>query len=336
MNKVENNNYKAKNIEVMPYNDQWPIFFQRCEKEIKEYLTDNIIEIHHIGSTSVEGLSAKNVIDILCVVKDLDKAKHQLAETDYKYKGEYNIPFRFYFSNSKNSEFKVHVHVCKEKLGNLRNGFIDLNLKFRDYLRNNISARNEYAKLKNDILEDPNARKQEKGKFSNYNLRKNTFIKEILDKANFDGYLFNFCTHELEWQEYHRIRKEQIFDVINREYKKDLSVVNEPNRYYFCFYKGTKIIAISQIHIMNDKDYAIIRAVVVDKPYQKQNIGANMMGLLEEWLKQNNIQKSFLHALMSAVEFYKKLNYKEMSFKDPKRIITQNTVEMVDMGKIIE
>lgn len=59
-----------KHIEVVPYNPDWPHQFTKEAAKIKLALGDNAIEIHHIGSTSVPGLSAKPKIDILAVVKN--------------------------------------------------------------------------------------------------------------------------------------------------------------------------------------------------------------------------------------------------------------------------
>lgn len=61
---------KIKEIIITPYNLDWPQIFEREASKIKEVLGSNCIAIHHVGSTSVPGLSAKPVIDMIGVVKN--------------------------------------------------------------------------------------------------------------------------------------------------------------------------------------------------------------------------------------------------------------------------
>ena len=60
-------------IIVTPYNPDWPKFFDIEASKIKEALGANCIAIHHIGSTSIPGISAKPVIDILPVVRNIQE-----------------------------------------------------------------------------------------------------------------------------------------------------------------------------------------------------------------------------------------------------------------------
>ncbi|PWY54028.1 hypothetical protein DGG96_19190 [Legionella qingyii] len=84
-------------VEVVSYNPLWPELFAAEAHQIKQGLGDNCIEMHHIGSTSVPGLSAKPIIDILPVVQDIllvDKASKAMEQIGYSTMGEYGIPFR--------------------------------------------------------------------------------------------------------------------------------------------------------------------------------------------------------------------------------------------------
>ena len=60
-------------VEVVKYRSEWSREFEAEAERIKEILGDEAIEIYHIGSTSVEGLSAKPIIDIMPVVKDISR-----------------------------------------------------------------------------------------------------------------------------------------------------------------------------------------------------------------------------------------------------------------------
>jgi len=58
-------------ILIKPYNLKWPALFTQEASRIKQVLGENCLTIHHIGSTSVPGLSSKPVIDMIPVVKDM-------------------------------------------------------------------------------------------------------------------------------------------------------------------------------------------------------------------------------------------------------------------------
>ena len=60
----------AKRVVVVPYNEQWKTDFEIIKQHLFPAVKDLIISIEHIGSTSVEGLSAKPIIDIDIVIKD--------------------------------------------------------------------------------------------------------------------------------------------------------------------------------------------------------------------------------------------------------------------------
>ena len=55
---------QIKKIEVVEYDSNWPKQYENEANKIKEALDNNLIAIHHIGSTSVPGLSAKRDLDI--------------------------------------------------------------------------------------------------------------------------------------------------------------------------------------------------------------------------------------------------------------------------------
>lgn len=84
-----------KTIEVVPYNLQWPEMFASEAELIKQALGNNCITIHHIGSTSVPGLSAKPIIDILPVVRDIQET--ELLSDDILKKARILEPIMYMF-----------------------------------------------------------------------------------------------------------------------------------------------------------------------------------------------------------------------------------------------
>lgn len=117
-----------KTVQVLPYDPQWPHIFQTETHCIQKALGDHGMIIHHVGSTSVPGLAAKPVIDIIAVVKNVEKAIAPLEKAGYTHGGEYNIPFKEALTKRGQNDFNLHVleHNHPE---------IELNILFRDHLR---------------------------------------------------------------------------------------------------------------------------------------------------------------------------------------------------------
>lgn len=84
----------AQHIKVVEYDPSWPLLFEDEASLIKGILKDNLVAIHHIGSTSVPFLAAKPIIDIMPVVKDLsavDAVSDEFVKIGYEYLGPFGI-----------------------------------------------------------------------------------------------------------------------------------------------------------------------------------------------------------------------------------------------------
>ena len=80
---------KTKYIIIEDYNPIWKDEFIKIKNELLEVLSGKIISIEHVGSTSVEGLSAKPIIDIDIVIdNNFDEIKRLLKTIDYIYEGD--------------------------------------------------------------------------------------------------------------------------------------------------------------------------------------------------------------------------------------------------------
>jgi GrpB-like predicted nucleotidyltransferase (UPF0157 family) len=134
-----------RTIIVVPYDDKWPEMFEAESLLIKTLLGGVAKSIHHIGSTSVPGLSAKPVIDIFLEVSDineLDTYNYAMTRAGYVARGENGISGRRYFI--KGGDHRSHqVHAFA--VGNMQ---VLRHLAFRDYLRQNKDIAGEYAEIK--------------------------------------------------------------------------------------------------------------------------------------------------------------------------------------------
>lgn len=185
-----------KNIILEEYDQDWPKMFLEESEQIKKVLGSNVNAVHHIGSTSVPGMKAKPIIDMIAELKDSEKAIDSLIKLGYQYKGEYNIPMRRYFNKEG-----YNLHVYEEG-----HPEIELNLTFRDTLRKNPPAFSEYIRLKETLLSDPNSYEKGSLGFTGYNLGKDEFIRKILKQASFRSLRITKCLHGFELEAARKFR----------------------------------------------------------------------------------------------------------------------------------
>ncbi|MCM3636268.1 GrpB family protein [Sporosarcina luteola] len=139
-----------RKVEVMPFSERWSLEFEKEAAVLQEILGTEIIEIHHIGSTSVRGLSAKPIIDIMPVVKDIsriDQYNGMMAGIGYEAKGENGIAGRRYFQKG-GDERTHHIHIYED--GSQE---IFRHLAFRDFLRAHPEKAKEYGNLKEKLAQ---------------------------------------------------------------------------------------------------------------------------------------------------------------------------------------
>ncbi len=98
-------------ISIEDYSTDWPLVFEKEKNQIKKVTGDLAIE--HIGSTSVPGLSAKPVIDIMGAVQNIDETRNYvdvLANLGYKYipELESHFPNRRFFQKRTDKGLWYH------------------------------------------------------------------------------------------------------------------------------------------------------------------------------------------------------------------------------------
>lgn len=79
-----------RHIIVTEYNTAWPALFETEAGKIQTILGENLVVVHHIGSTSVKGMKAKPTIDIMPVVHEIgtaDPHKREFEAIGYEYLG---------------------------------------------------------------------------------------------------------------------------------------------------------------------------------------------------------------------------------------------------------
>jgi len=138
---------KPKRIVVRPYNPIWKLFFLLIRKRLQSVLHTDAKFIHHVGSTAVEGLPAKPIIDIDIEIQSnqsFEDIKHKLNRLGYQHVGDQGINGREVFKLNKwNLLPKHHLYVCVSGSSELKR-----HLGFRDYLRNNPKTKAIYGQIK--------------------------------------------------------------------------------------------------------------------------------------------------------------------------------------------
>lgn len=139
--------------EVIPYDPAWKEMYLQEALAIKQRCGDKILIIEHAGSTSVEGLAAKPVIDIYIGTKSLNDADSlitPLTDMGYEYCKDFEaeLPFRRYFRKFTDGKKSFHIHAT-----NAGHYFRNIDLIFRDYITVNKTAAKQYEDLKLKLAE---------------------------------------------------------------------------------------------------------------------------------------------------------------------------------------
>lgn len=162
-------------IFLVPHNPLWSQWYEEESKDILSKLKDvDVISIHHIGSTAVPRIWAKNIIDILLIVKDqahLDKATKQLYRSGWIVMSQTRerVSFNKGYTSDGFAEKVYHLHLRLSQDAD--------ELYFRDYLISHPDVAKEYENLKLALG------KQYANDRDGYTKAKTDFIKRITELA---------------------------------------------------------------------------------------------------------------------------------------------------------
>jgi len=136
-------------IVIVDYDARWPARFELERAKIAAVLGPSALAIEHIGSTSVPGLAAKPIIDILLVVPDSsDEAAYVLALAPAGYELRVREPDWHEHRMLRTPEGDVHLHVFSDGSSE-----IDRHLLFRDWIRSNGADRALYEATKRRLAQ---------------------------------------------------------------------------------------------------------------------------------------------------------------------------------------
>ncbi len=134
-------------ITLAEYNPQWPALFARQAARIRAVLGDAAVRVEHVGSTSVPGLAAKPIIDILLAVPDsADEQTYAPALEAAGYVLRIREPDWFEHRLFTGPDTTINLHMFTVGAAE-----IDRMLLFRDWLRANDADRDAYLQVKRDL-----------------------------------------------------------------------------------------------------------------------------------------------------------------------------------------
>lgn len=165
---------KFLKIILEEYNPDWKTLFEAEKLKLEKALAGTKISVEHIGSTSVDGLGAKPIIDILLGIPEFSLADtliEPIKSSGYNYIAEYNkiIPDRRFFKKEK-----IHLHLVEKNTTIWKR-----HIAFRDHLRENKNTKEEYYLLKKKLSE------KDWKDGNEYAAAKTEFIRGVEEKLNF-------------------------------------------------------------------------------------------------------------------------------------------------------
>jgi GrpB-like predicted nucleotidyltransferase (UPF0157 family) len=166
-------------IIIQSYDRNWPALFEEEKARLAAALGEHATSIQHIGSTSVPGLGAKPIIDIMIAVPSLAEADEfciqPITALGYEYVKEFEAetPQRRYFRKQNVEGARTH-HIHLVRINS--DWWVD-HLLFRDYLRGNSEVRRAYDALKRQLAE------REWESRDDYTQAKSGFIQQVMEEA---------------------------------------------------------------------------------------------------------------------------------------------------------
>lgn len=160
-------------VRLTEFNENWAEMFQMESKYLRSIFGDEIIKFEHFGSTSVYGMKAKPVIDMMCIVKDIKKIdlfNDKMNSLGYDVAGEWGIEGRRLFR--KGGENRTHhIHFYQVDSPQIKRHLI-----FRDYLRVHPEEVAKYSQFKENLA-------QTFENTSDYSPAKKEFVREMEKQA---------------------------------------------------------------------------------------------------------------------------------------------------------
>lgn len=163
-------------VMLCPYSEEWHLLFEKEKANLYNCTKRNLIDIQHVGSTSIIGMQAKPIIDIVIAVKDLNEGFELVNDVEaigYHFKGSLGKSNRFFFWKEDEGINTHNLHIVEHGDKNWENLIL-----FRDFMNKYTSYRNKYINLKEELAS------KYKDDRDTYTEKKAEFILGVIQLAN--------------------------------------------------------------------------------------------------------------------------------------------------------
>lgn len=164
-----------RTVKVVAHHPKWAEHFRQEKEILFQIMGPKLLDVRHIGSTSIPAMPAKPIVDILAAVKtlsDVEPFREDLIRVGYQDKGNGDVPGRRYFVKGGEGNRTHHLNFCE-----MNSWFWTSHLAFRDYLERHPDAAKQYAALKRALaVKFPDDRPA-------YTTGKEEFVRSILKLA---------------------------------------------------------------------------------------------------------------------------------------------------------
>ncbi|WP_439541556.1 GrpB family protein [Hyphomicrobium sp.] len=164
-------------VELLPHDPRWSAMAEQAGATLSAALAPIIVTVHHIGSTAIQGISAKPILDLIPVVQslpELDAHRRDIETLGYEWWGELGLPGRRYCTKDDRHTGRRLVQLHCYEIGSSE---ISRHLAFRDYLRERPDLAREYER------EKARCRSLHPADSHAYNDCKNAWIKSVEAEA---------------------------------------------------------------------------------------------------------------------------------------------------------
>ncbi len=162
-------------VKLLPYNPKWQVAFEKEKKFLLKELYGLVLNIEHIGSTSIPGIVAKPIIDMLMAVsslEDVSELRNKLEKIGYEYRENGSDDIQILFVKGPEEKRTYYLHITELNSIEWQNS-----IGFRNYLRKNPERAKQYSDLKSELAV----------KYSHdrakYSANKANFVRETIELA---------------------------------------------------------------------------------------------------------------------------------------------------------
>lgn len=162
-------------VELREYDPAWKRRYEAEVERLVSVVGDRLLDFEHVGSTAVEGLAAKPILDLVAVVDDLGDADDLIPVLEaegYEHRPNDGVPDRLFFAKGPRTNRTHYLSVCERGSDPYRE-----QVAFRDYLRDHPEVAAEYESLKRDLA-DAHADDRDA-----YTAGKEAFVERVLERA---------------------------------------------------------------------------------------------------------------------------------------------------------